>query len=84
MKKFSAVGAVLLAAIVVFGLCTLEIAPKQGVVADNVTEYKIMNALTTNGLSEKVNAEMKSGWKPTGGVFWGDNLTHYSQAMVKE
>lgn len=84
MKKFSVVGAVLVAVLVVFGLMNFEINPVNNANADNVSAYKVVTGISISSVERSVNVEIKNGWKPTGGLVWGDEWTKFSQAMVKE
>jgi hypothetical protein len=46
-------------------------------------EYKIVEARYTHVLADKVNDEIKNGWRPQGAVC-KDRVGEYLQAMIKE
>ena len=55
-----------------------------------ITEWKFLMADDGDEIGEAVNAEIKDGWQPYGGVgiafedyHDGTHVYHYTQAMVK-
>jgi hypothetical protein len=46
-------------------------------------EYMILYDASPEGLSDKVNAYIKEGWRPLGGVAITSSFWQYAQAMVR-
>jgi hypothetical protein len=45
-------------------------------------EYTVLSASTAKELIEKVNAHIRAGWRPQGGVAIDTSYKEYAQAMV--